>query len=163
MFLKSIEYTQFEQTPKQWKLEGCTLGAINLIVGKNATGKSRTLNIIKSLANLLAGEQKLTFISGDYEVVFNNDSKTINFSLKYQDNKVIKERLDIDGKNRLDRGADGSGTIYYEKEGKMLDFQTPQDELASVVRRDSIQHPFLQDLNNWGKSLRHYNFGTDLG
>jgi len=52
MFLKSIKYAQFGEIPRLWKLEGCTLDNINLIVGKNATGKSRTLNIINGLANL---------------------------------------------------------------------------------------------------------------
>ena len=59
MFLKSIEYAEYEGTPRVWKLEGCTFGNINLIVGKNATGKSRTLNIVNGLANLLSGQHKL--------------------------------------------------------------------------------------------------------
>ena len=70
MFLKSIEYAQHEGTPRLWKLEGCTLGNINLIVGKNATGKSRTLNVINGLANLLSGERKLQYMSGNYNVEF---------------------------------------------------------------------------------------------
>ena len=63
MFLKSIKYTQFGGMPRLWKLEGCTLGNVNLIVGKNATGKSRILNIINGLANLLSGQDSFdTFL-----------------------------------------------------------------------------------------------------
>ncbi len=164
MFLESIDYGQFESTPRAWTLEGCTLGNINLIVGKNATGKSKTLNIIRVLADLLCGDRKMTFLSGNYEVTFDKNGERIKYGLKYEDRKIIKETLDIDSKNRLDRGLGGAGDIYYYDELKdMMKFQTPDNELASLARRDSIQHPFLEDLYDWGKSVTHYHFGMKLG
>ncbi len=167
MFLEAIAYSQFESTPRAWQLEGCTLGNINLIAGKNATGKSRTLNIIGALADLLCGDRKMTFLSGNYEATFDNNGKKIRYALKYEDRKIIKESLDIDSEPRLDRGVGGEGDIYYEelKEElkKTMRFQTPDNELASLARRDSIQHPFFEGLYDWGKSVIRYNFGTDLG
>lgn len=164
MFLESIDYGQFKSTPRAWTLEGCTLGDINLIVGKNATGKSRTLSIIRALADLLCGDRKMTFLSGNYEVTFDKNGEKIRYGLKYEDRKIIKETLDIDSKNRLDRGVGGAGDIYYEEELKRtMKFQTPDNELASLARRDSIQHPFLEDLYDWGKSVIHYHFGRSLG
>lgn len=164
MFLESIDYSQFESTPRAWTLEGCTLGNINLIVGKNATGKSRTLNIIRGLADLLCGDLKMALLSGNYEVTFDKNGEKIKYELKYEKRKIIKEKLDIDSENRLDRGLDGAGDIYYYDELKdMMKFQTPDNELASLARRDSIQHPFLEDLYDWGKSVTHYHFGMKLG
>lgn len=163
MLLESIDYSQFERTSREWKLENCTFGNINLIVGKNATGKSRALNIISGLANLLCGYQKMTYSSGDYKVKFDNKGKKIDYILKYKNSVITKEKLYIDSKNRLDRGVKGEGKIYYTEENRMMKFQTPQNELASVARRDSIQHPFLQDLYDWGNSVTHYKFGTTLG
>ena len=89
MFLESIDYSQFERTPKAWKLENCTFGNINLIVGKNATGKSRTLNIIGGLADLFCGYHKMTYLSGNYNVRFENDGKKIDYILKYKNNCVL--------------------------------------------------------------------------
>lgn len=163
MFLKLIEYAQFEETPKLWKLEGCTFGNINLIVGKNATGKSRTLSIINSLANLLSGEDKLHYLSGNYTVEFDNEGKALNYALHYEDLSIINEKLDINSENKLQRGKDGIGSIYYAKKGEPIEFQTPTNELAVVARRDTIQHPFLEDLFNWGRYVRRYLFGTDMG
>ncbi len=163
MFLESIDYSQFESTPRAWTLEGCTLGNINLIAGKNATGKSRTLSIIGALADLLCGYRKMTFLSGNYEVTFDKNGEKIKYVLKYEDRKIIKETLDINSEPRLDRGVGGEGDIYYEELKKTMRFQTPDNELASLVRRDSIQHTFLEDLYDWGKSVIRYNFGTDLG
>jgi hypothetical protein len=163
MFIKSIEYAQYEETPKLWKLDGCTFGNINLIVGKNATGKSRTLSIIYALADLLSGERKLNFISGNYNVEFDNKGHKVDFILHYENTSIIKEELNIDSKNMLKRGKDGIGTLAYFKERRQLEFQTPPNELATVARRDIIQHPFLVDLYEWGRYVRHYLFGTPLG
>jgi len=163
MILKSIDYSQFERTQKAWKLEKCEFGNINLIVGKNATGKSRTLNIIGALANLLCGYQKMVFSSGNYKLRFDNKGKKIDYILRYKDSVIKNEKLNIDSKNRLNRGIKGEGKIYYSELNKMVKFQTPENELASVARRDSIQHPFLQDLYDWGKSVTHYRFGGTLG
>ncbi len=44
-----------------------------------------------------------------------------------------------------------------------MDFKPPQTALACVVRRDEIQHPFLEKLFEWGKSLLTFKFGHDLG
>lgn len=163
MFLKSIEYSQYVGTPRFWKLEGCTLGHINLIVGKNATGKSRTLNVINGMANLLAGEDKLHYLSGNYSIEFDNNDKNVSYILHYENKSIISEGLTINSVNKLQRGEDGVGRIYYEKESKQLDFQIPTNELAVVARRDTLQHPFLEDLFNWGKHARLYRFGGDLG
>jgi AAA domain, putative AbiEii toxin, Type IV TA system len=45
----------------------------------------------------------------------------------------------------------------------MLDFQTPESELAAVNRRDSLQHPYFETLYSWGMGVRHFQFGTSLG
>lgn len=163
MLLKSIQYAQWEGTSLEWRLEGCTPGNINLIVGKNATGKSRTLNIIGNLADQLCGDRSPS-LSGTYEVLFDKNGHDVEYTLKYKNSKVVRERLDIDGENLLTRGAKGEGRICYEQLNKQkVRFQAPQNQVVSVARRDSIQHPFLEDLYNWGKSTRRYYFGADLG
>ncbi len=168
MKLQSLEYVEFEGKPKEWKLEGLSLRPINLLVGKNATGKTRALNIISNLAKLLSGEIKLTspsgdYTSGDYTAKFEHDRKKLRYVLKYADAKVVREQLTIDGEQKLERGKDGIGKIYAEKEGKLMEFQTPEDQLTAVARRDAIQHGFLEPLHVWGKSLSHYLFGSTMG
>ena len=69
----------------------------------------------------------------------------------------------IGSTTKLDRGPRGEGTIYAVKEKRDMKFQAPPSELACVNRRDSVQHPFFEDLHKWGKNLRSYLFGTPLG
>jgi energy-coupling factor transporter ATP-binding protein EcfA2 len=164
MRLSNVKYTEFEGTPQEWRLEGLSLAQANLIVGKNASGKSRALNIIRRLARNLAGIDPPR-LSGNYDVEFIRDGEKISYQLKYEEEQVVMERFSVSGRVMLDRGSGGEGLIWAEEidDGKEIRFQTPTSELAAVARRDSIQHSFLEPLYAWGSSLRHYYFGTALG
>jgi energy-coupling factor transporter ATP-binding protein EcfA2 len=163
MILKSIDYKQHVGKEDEWQLENCILSNINLIVGKNATGKSRLLNIINGLGNIFSRFRKIHFRSGNYSVIFFNYNEEFKYELKYENAHVVKESLEINGENKLKRGSDGKGKIFAKEENKNISFQIPNDEVAILAKKDAIQHPFLIDLYNWGDSIRHYYFGTALG
>ena len=163
MKLISLNYAQYEGQSKQWRLSDLSLGNVNLLVGKNASGKSRTLNVIVSLAKLLSPTTKLIFSSGHYDAVFDNDGQRLNYILHYEQNKIVSERFVLEGRGLLERGAGGVGKIWAVKIDDYLEFQAPEDQLAAVVRQDAIQHPFLAPLQQWAQSLYHYPFGTPLG
>jgi energy-coupling factor transporter ATP-binding protein EcfA2 len=162
MRLESIYYSQYDGKPQEWKLEDCTLGMINLIVGENASGKSRLLNVIGNLGNLLSGSRGV-FLSANYEVKFDKDGDKVEYILKCEGGSITDERLSFNGEILLTRRADGLGEIFFQKLNDMVEFQAPSNQVVSVARRDAIQHPFLEDLYDWGKSIRHYYFGTPLG
>ena len=63
----------------------------------------------------------------------------------------------------LDRGEDRIGFIFNADEKRKLRFRPPDNELAAVVRRDALQHPFVEPLHDWAMALRHYTFGASLG
>jgi energy-coupling factor transporter ATP-binding protein EcfA2 len=169
MYLKSIQFTQFPNSPQEWILEECTLGNINLVAGKNASGKSKTLNTILSLSKYLSVEKTTQMIFGDcfYKFTFDREGREIVYTLKLLDQKVAEEQLYVGGELLLKRGPGGVGQIKFEKvpaeNSPLLDFQTPEEDVAAFTRRDSIQHPFLEDLYEWGKNLMHFQFGTSLG
>lgn len=163
MRLTSLEYDQFAGEPNEWQLKGLALDSVNLLVGRNATGKSRTLNVIKGLANLLSGDVKVWFHPGNFNATFDHHGKSANYALIFSDSKVIHEEFTVDGKRVLTRGKGGTGKIYAEKERKEIEFQTPENELAVVTRRDNLQHSFFEPLHEWASSLYHYAFGADLG
>lgn len=163
MELRSLKYTQYRGEPREWQLEELPLGPVNLLVGKNATGKTFTLNVIKSLASLLSADNVLQYTSGDYDVTFQDEGRALNYVVRYTDHKVWCENLKIDGKTMMDRGLGGKGRIFAEKQGGEIEFQTPENKIAAVARRDTIQHEFFEPLHEWGNSLHHYAFGSTLG
>jgi len=163
MRLTRINYSQFSGKPQEWVLSDLVLGPSNLIVGKNASGKTRTLNVINALGKMLAGKQKPAYMSGDYDTIFEHEGKNLRYCLEYTDRKVVREEVYVDEKRLLHRGAGGIGKIYHEKEKKDLEFQSPESDLAAFARRDSIQHSFLEPFGDWGTGVRHYAFGGTMG
>lgn len=174
MILKNIKFTRFEGESFEWAIQGkpsfdnqfpaVSFGQINLIVGKNATGKSKTIMSIMQLADLFSGKvdlSELVFHSSKYEVCFQNGSGDINYLLEYKDGKVVNERLDIGSVNKIDRKGP-KGTIFYEELNKSLPFET-DDKILAITRRDKIQHPYLENLYQWGKQLFLYKFGSTKG
>ncbi|KHD08880.1 hypothetical protein PN36_18470 [Candidatus Thiomargarita nelsonii] len=163
MKLKSIQYKEYDGQNNEWWLEGCVLNDVNLMVGKNATGKTRTLNIILTLTHFLSGELKPDLDSSSLEVTFEDNGEEIKYLLSYENQKVTQEQLIQDGKTLLQRGTDSKGKIFASELNTEINFQPPSNELAVVTRRDAIQHPFLEKLYHWGKSARHFRFGTPMG
>lgn len=164
MQLKSYSYGEFQGSAREWTLSGLTLGQFNLVVGKNASGKTRTLNTIKGLGDLVSGRRKPSELTaGKYDATFDHEGRIVRYVLEIIENKVLSEQF-IDGEEvLLDRGAGGVGTIFHEKQKCHQEFQTPDGDAAAVARRDSIQHSFLEPLGLWGDGVRHYAFGDKMG
>src|SRR4030042_6525953 len=114
MKVESIYYSQYDATPQEWKLEECTLGMINLIVGENASGKSKVLNIIGNLGNLLSGSRGV-FLSATYRVKFDKEGRKVEYILNCEGSIIVSERLSLNGDTLLSRRADGGGEIYFKK------------------------------------------------
>lgn len=164
MRLLELEYSENTENPQKWALSGLSLGARNLIVGKNATGKTRTTNVIVCLSRCLSGLQNLP-INGNWEARFINDSKIYRYTLSIKNEEVALEQLYIDDNIYLDRGEGGIGRIFTENLPipALTPFQAPPKDLAALTRRDTIQHSYLEPLFTWASSLRYYPFGTPLG
>ena len=163
MLLKKVKYTQFEDSDKEWTLLDFSPQQINLVVGKNAAGKTRTLNIISSLAHLMTGEQNELPESVNYEFIWSSAGKEICYTLKCQDRNVIQEKLLIGSEVKLERNASGKSKIYFEEVKQDIEIQVPAQSLCCVVRRDALQHPWLEMLHEWAESTIHYRFGSVFG
>src|SRR5215470_5505491 len=91
--LKAVKYFERLGHPKEWTLDGLVLGPINLVVGKNATGKTRTLNVIWTLAKMLVAEPKFRSLNAGYDLLFDNDGQLLRYILYIDSGKVIREEV----------------------------------------------------------------------
>ena len=162
MILKKVSYVEFQDSPQEWRLDELELGQSNLLVGKNASGKTRALNVISGLARYLSGLSPIS-VSGSYVCEFHRGNDVYKYSFDTLDQKVTAETLSYNDNSVIERGAEGKGTIWADKLGLNLEFQSPTESLTAAIRRDAIQHPFLEPLYEWASTLRHYTFGTPLG
>lgn len=176
MKLKEIKLSRFKGQPNEWSIEGkpkngqfgqwLTFSKMNLIVGKNASGKSRTIDAIRHIADLLSGDIQISrlnsigFGTAEYQLKFDDDGiSSIEYFLSFENGKILQETLVVDGEERLNRVK---GQLWYEGAGETLDFET-DDGILAISKRDKKQHSFFEKLYSWGKNLTHYRFGTQLG
>ncbi len=165
MILSALKYTRFIGEPREWGIVGrdddyAYFGNMNLLVGKNASGKSRTLNVIREIANLLAGRINIKQVispSGHYELIFKNESYSYKYAFAFKDRMVTEEVLSYNDKVILDRNR----KIFVDTEKPEVLSEIGGSELAiSLV--DSKSNPYFPDLVIWGQSLRNHMFANQV-
>jgi len=162
MKLEKLTYSEFETLPNGWSLTACTFGKINLIVGKNATGKTRMLNVLRGMAGLIS-DTNPKIGEGKFSIELTRENKTFVYSLELHNNTVFSEELKIDNAIYLTRSEDGAGDINAVQVGQNIPFKIEKNRLAIVAKRDSIQHPYIDDLYQWAQGVAKLNFGSALG
>ncbi len=165
MYLQSFTFRENAGQNIEWLIDNVSLGEINLVVGKNSSGKTRTLNALSDLVSMLRG--KGTSASGPvcYDLLFRNGESLMRYELEYNLETIIAERLYVGEELVLERGEGGSGIVKYEgTPGTIfLEFEIPHDQLACFAKRDRLQHPFIEIIHGWAISLRRFDFSGDLG
>ncbi len=159
MELSSLSYKEHIHTNKRWEFENFKINNVNLIVGKNASGKSRIIRAINGLSKFLINPT-ISFSNGHYDVSFIQGTNNYNYILDVEDKVIQKEELSINNEIYITRNSDGIGEIKGEEAQSFIKFKLPKNQLA-IVRRDEIQHPSLDVLYQWGISLRYFRFARD--
>ncbi|MBU3612266.1 ATP-binding protein [Polynucleobacter sp. MG-27-Goln-C1] len=170
MFLKKISYQERALGPagsQTWQIDDLELGQINLIVGKNSSGKSRLVNLIGNLSQLVSGKLLPRYNSGSWVVEFERmkgEAKELQlYELEVKDQLIVREQFRVGKTQIMSRARDGSGFVLNRKNTEKVKYKVPEDQLMAVVRRDEIQHPYFDQLFKWGSSLCVYRFGSDFG
>lgn len=163
MYLSELRFSEYLNRSREWVTSPISFENVNLIVGKNASGKTRLLNVISGLAQILTRTNTKLFEVGIYEATFRSAENEYKYKLELADYKVKMEQLVVNGVVKLDRTEESGGFIYNESEKKDMQFKSPADQVVAANRRDALQHPFFDELFDWANSVRHYKFGTAFG
>lgn len=165
MYLRKLTFRENEGKKIEWLIDQVYLGKINLIVGQNSSGKTRTLNALSDLVDLLTGSTLVPKVNGRYEVLFLTDEKEVVLECEYADGIITRELLTWKGEKVMEREKDGTGWIIYMggKEQITLNFGISENQLACFAKRDKFQHPFLESIYEWAIDMRRFDFSGDLG
>ncbi|GHU40177.1 hypothetical protein FACS1894190_06730 [Spirochaetia bacterium] len=163
MLLTKFNYSEFAGKPQAWSLNGLALEKVNLLVGKNATGKTNALTKIQWFGNMLAGLQPQLLQSGSFDVEFSDNDKTYHYLLNVEKQVVLSEELKIGDDSMFQRDDSGTGEIFAQEFQKKMRFKLPNNQLVVTSKRDVIQHPFLENIANWADGQRLYDFSSKLG
>jgi energy-coupling factor transporter ATP-binding protein EcfA2 len=162
MSVKKLSYKEHEGKPNFWSFDDAIFSNCNLVVGKNSTGKSRLISVLHSFSQLILGNVAV-LSSGEFDIHLNINDQDFKYHVSFESKGVLSEKLEVDGKLKLERKQDGSGKIYYDAIKKFFDFKLPPDVIAAVNRRDEIQHPYLITLHTWAQSVCLILFGSEFG
>jgi ABC-type multidrug transport system ATPase subunit len=165
MYLRKFSFHENAGQNIEWIIDNVSLGEINLMVGKNSSGKTRTLNALSDLVGMLRGKDTSASGPVSYELLFQNSGSLIKYKLAYDLETIHMEKLYVGEEQVMERGAGGTGTIKYEATpgSIFLEFEIPHDQLVCYAKRDRLQHPFIEIIHEWAISLRRFNFSSDLG
>jgi ABC-type multidrug transport system ATPase subunit len=165
MYLRTFSFRENAGKKTEWLIDNVSLGEINLVVGKNSSGKTRTLNALSDLVSMLTGKGTSATGPVSYELLFRNADNLMKYELEYDLETIQMERLYVGDELVLERGESGNGVIKYESTPGtiFLEFEIPHEQLACYAKRDRLQHPFIEIIHGWAISLRRFDFSGDLG
>lgn len=162
MKLKKLNYSQLRNTNREWILKDCTFEKFNLLVGKNASGKSRTLNVIYNLAQSIIGRRN-HLQDSQCDFCLENDKENIIYSVSINQDSIESETYSVNNEVKLERYEDGKGEIFAEELNKKIKFHVPNNVYSVVAKRDKLQHQFLESLIQWAENVKIFHFGSELG
>jgi AAA15 family ATPase/GTPase len=160
MKLKTLSYID-----SNWELKNLQLGQVNLIVGKNSTGKTRSLQTIDLLVKMLTQKRDLNW-GGQWDITFENfkgEEIQYQFSTSFLKHGVTFEKIFIDKNLVLSRDTkhnDFAKIRNYLDNKNFEDVYPPSNKLAVHTNRDLKKYPFLEDIANWAEQSYGFKFGN---
>ncbi len=162
-----MKLLQLSYNNPDWSIQNLQLGSTNLLVGRNAVGKSRTLSLIHLLAQVITQKQDLAE-ECDWDLLFENENKdqiryqiTCKISdtpLPFLNNTIITfEAIYINEIAVLQRNTSTAAKIKSVNNVDEL-LHLPPNKLTINARRDIKAYPFLEDIMNWAEQIYLIDF-----
>ena len=155
-----MKLVKFSYSEPGWEIKDLELNDLNLIVGKNAVGKSRTLSLIDSLTLQIAVH--LTSISDQkWEVeLLNDQDKCITYccEMRNQDDLLnIFEELTVDGQLEMKR-TPNQASLKNHLSQQFEIVHTDPTKLTLHEHRDIAKYPYFEDLIYWAETQYEIRF-----
>lgn len=146
-----IILSSFSYKTYGWELvEMNNLQPTNLLVGKNASGKTRTIKAIQDVTSFMQMKSSSVLQDSKFrtKMIFSNSEKgwEMIYIFEIDDKKVVYEQLTVCGKVLVAR--DANRTEY-----NGVPVNPPMDKLVVQVRRDSEAFPEVEELMKWAEGV----------
>ena len=161
MRIKSLSYRD-----ATWQLPQLELSETNLIVGRNAVGKTKVLDCLDLFVEIL-NQKEAIYWGGEWKVTFENAQQEVveySFSTSSKTKGISFERLRVNGELMMSRNKrlkDGGARVRnYLNDRKYEYVYPPKDKLVVHTNRDVQRYPFLEDIVNWAEESYGFKFGN---
>lgn len=159
VFFESIKYmilSSFKYSTASWTLsEVSPLQFSTLLVGCNATGKTRTIKALQNVTSFMQS-QRLLFNDERFEakLVFSEPQTpkwVMEYELSVSPERILLERLVVDGSVLIER-TQASATY------RGMSINPPEGKLVVQTRRDSKDYPEIEKLMSWVEGVVYVSF-----
>ncbi len=146
MTLSSFKYKE-----PGWELaELAPLSSVNLLVAKNATGKSRTVRAIQSVASFMQMKETASLPNSfEAELLLQEEGPTkkeITYAFQIKKGVVEKEWLKVGDEVLIERTSQ-------EAKYKQNHIAPPAERLVTQTRRDKHLYPEIERLMQWAEGV----------
>ncbi len=141
-----MRLTHFAYKEKNWQVDSSLqLQEVNLLIGDNAVGKSRTIRAIGTTISYIL-QQIEPDKAGAFSSVmlFEDNGEKIFYSFTYYKGEIDNEDLIVDSKIYLKR-TEKSTRLHTES------INPPANKLTLHVRRDVVQYPYIEKIIQWAE------------
>lgn len=146
-----MKLSSFSYKSNGWELtEMNAIQTTNLLVGKNASGKTRTIRALQNVTNYMQ-MKPVAFDIAEFRtrMVFedaqNGDWKMV-YAFEIAKGRVVSEQLIVNGKTLIKRSAEK--TVFVNDS-----INPPAEKLVVQVRRDRAAYPEVEKLMNWAEGV----------
>lgn len=146
-----MKLSSFSYKSNGWELtEMNAIQTTNLLVGKNASGKTRTIRALQNVTNFMQ-MKPVAFDIAEFrtrmvfEDVQNGDWKMV-YAFEIAKGRVVSEQLIVNGKTLIKRTAEK--TVFVNDS-----INPPAEKLVVQVRRDRAAYPEVEKLMNWAEGV----------
>ncbi len=151
MIITSFDYQEFN-----WNLSSIPFGNLNLIVGKNAVGKSKTLDSLVRTVKIIKGDLSGVFLGHQCRLVFKlDDNEEMEFSYSITRNNTIESEFLKRGNEVIVERDDSVTRIKGET------VNPPSNKLCIQSQRDTTKYPEFEAIMQWAEQIKGFSF-SDL-
>lgn len=151
MIITLFDYQEFN-----WNLSSIPFGNLNLIVGKNAVGKSKTLDSLVRTVKIIKGDLSGVFLGHQCRLVFKlDDNEEMEFSYSITRNNTIESEFLKRGNEVIVERDDSVTRIKGET------VNPPSNKLCIQSQRDTTKYPEFEAIMQWAEQIKGFSF-SDL-
>ena len=135
-----------------WQISGLSLNNLNLIVGMNAVGKSRTIAAISNVVRFIKGDVELQRDSFCCSMKLVN-SHQLHYEIDVHEGMVNSELLEKDDEILIRR--DSGGSVMYGDH-----VNPPANKLIIQARRDTKKYLEIEEIIRWAEQASTFIFSN---
>lgn len=153
-----MKLVKFSNKRADWILDEISFQDVNLLVGKNATGKSRVIDALNTLVRVILQSSSRTILDANWHIELEHDGVSLSYFVKLKKNNVLEEKIIYNKEEVLIR-ENGITKIKSIVKNTFDEIDPPIDKIVLHVRRDIKDYPFLETLIQWAESSYGIEFG----